>query len=163
MIVEVVLLFPLMIAMVFGVLEFGWWVNAHMVTANAASQAARSVALTGRISSATVPDQIEAIAKGGGLDTKELRWTATATTADGGVVTSSGNLPSTATTTQCIYEGPGGFSPGTIKVTVNYTYQLLFPPLGTPMFLDLGNALPKAITATSTVPLEEEWSAGPTC
>lgn len=151
--VELVLLLPLMLALTVGVLEFGWWVNAHMVTSNAASQAARAVAIEGRISMGTVPNQIRAVASGGDLATNNIKWSASA----GGISTPLQPLGST-TPTQCIYQPTGGFAPMTASVTVTYQYHLLFPFLASPMFFDIGKAIPKHIQATASVPVEQEWA-----
>lgn len=160
--VELILLFPLMLALVFGVLEFGWWVNAHMVTANAASQAARTVALEGKISAGTVPEQIKAVATGGDLNPNKIAWNATVKAGGVTLVTAKGSLSSPYPYISCIEEGPGGFTEMTDTVKVTYKYQMLFPFLRTPMFLGIGNALPGTITAKATVPVEQEW-VGPTC
>lgn len=149
--VELVLLFPLMLALTLGVLEFGWWVNAHIVTSNAASQAARSVAIEGKISTGTVPNQIQAVASGGDLATNNIKWSASA----GGIFTPVQSLGSTPT--QCIYQPTGGFAPMTASVTVTYQYHLLFPFLASPMFFDIGKAIPSTITATASAPVEQEW------
>lgn len=159
LIVELVLLFPIMLALTFGVLEFGWWVNAHMVTANAASQAARDIAINGKISPGTVPNQIEAVAKGGGLNTNNVRWTVNV---PGENISETGTLTSPITT-NCIYQSPSGYQQMETSVTVTYTYQPLFLFLRTPMFLDIGKVLPNNITATATVPVNQEWPAGGGC
>lgn len=155
--VELVLLLPVMLALTVGVLEFGWWVNAHMVTSNAAQQAARSAAVTGIADAQTIDQQIYATMKGGGLDTHAANYTGTiGGTPFGGTVSAQGSG-----TPACAYLPRSGYTPELVTVTVHYTYHRLFPFLATPMFLDIGGAIPTAIKATSTMPVEQEWHSCP--
>jgi hypothetical protein len=156
--VELVLLFPLLLAMLFGLLEFGWWLNAHMVVSNAADQAARSVAIQGLADDQTVNSQIAAVMKGGDLAVGSASYSG-AVGGQGFTGPVTGPAPYA-----CATPPPGmtGYAPESATVTITYHYHPLFPFLDTPLFLDIGKALPHTITSTATVPVEQEWLACPT-
>lgn len=146
------MLFPFIVALTLSVLEFGWWVNAHMVVSNAAAQAARAVAQQGIVSNNNVPDQIRTTLAGGDLAVNSASY-------NGSMAGYPFAGPATGYQPMfCAPEPGGGYAPEPVTVTVTYHYHLLFPFLATPMFLDIGKALPTTITSTATVPVEQEWA-----
>ncbi len=160
MIVELVLLFPLLLALLVAILEFGWWVNAHQVVSEAAHQAARSAAQQGVISEESVPAQVAATMRGGDLNVNAASYQVAVPNS---YVSVSGSVANPPGYTYCVPEPAGGFAPELVKVTVTYQYHPLFPFLDTPMFFDIGRALPHTVTATAQLPAEQEWAAGAHC
>lgn len=157
--VELVLLLPAIVALSTAILEFGWWVNSHIVVSNAAEAAATAVAQQGVISNQTVPIEIGDALRAGGQDVAAATYEVFVN----GFPISSGSVQSPSQGRYCIPEGPGGFAPETVKVTVTYRYHMLFPFLRSPLFLDVGKAIPRTITASASLPVYQEWAPGAAC
>jgi len=152
--VEFVLLLPAFLALSLSMLEFGWWVHARIVVANASSAAAEAVAQQGIVSTQTVPQVVNQMLKGGDLDVAAASYQGNLNGA-----TFQGS-PLGQQPVICAPEPSGGFAPEPVTVTVTYHYHPLFPFLSTPLFLDIGKAITTTFSSTSTMSVEQEWVNG---
>lgn len=143
--VEFILVMPLLVALLAGVLEFGWYINAHNTVASAAREAARTVATTGSTATSVVNPVVDEQISGGSLSPSDTSV----------VATILGGPSST-----CAMTTSNAYTLEYAKVTVTYRYHPLFPFLRSGLFLGLDNLLEPNIVSTVRVPVEQEWSPG---
>lgn len=141
--VEFIMVFPLLFALICGLIEFGWYINAHDAIAAAARQGARLVASSGTTAGAVA--EVDAEVRGASFSVADTSVSAR--------ITGSPD-PSCAETLG------GTYVVESAQVSVHYDYHPLFPFLRSAIFFGLDNAIEPNITATAIVPVEEEWSPG---
>jgi Flp pilus assembly protein TadG len=151
--VEFLLIAPLLVALLAGIFEYGWYAHARSVAAEASMEAARTAAVEGAIT----PDAVgaaDSMLQGGDLALSHATYTlCVGNNCDQGVVPGTSPLPI------CALNQPGQqLLP--VTVTVTYHYQLLFPFLNSLLFLGIGNVIAGPFTATTTMPAEVGWISG---
>lgn len=147
--VEFILVVPLVLALVAGVFELGYYIHVRDVVDMAAAQAARTAATEGAVTS-DASQAATSVLHGSGLAVDQAGYTMCVGGACEGV-------PATGSAgTICAFQAPGAQLPP-VSVTVSYDYHLLFPFLSSPLFLGIGRIAEGTFHEKVTLPAEVGW------
>ena len=130
--IEMALVLPLLLALLFGIVEFGFLFQRYVFLTNAAAEGARVASLPG-YSQADVQARVAEYAAASNIS---------------GI---------TATSVGATIAGPGGSWPGS-QVTVTYTYNYQF--IG-PLAALLGGSMNPSVTLTSRSTVRHQVAAAP--
>lgn len=155
--IEFILVFPILLLLLMGIIEFGWWIHVNNVVDQSARAGARRIAIDGAVSSQAAKASA-AVVTGSGLKPAQARLVATVGAWKSPTVTAV----NPSWTTHCVKASyfSRDTEPPLIGMTVTYKYKALFPVLSSPLFFGGINALVSDITTSVRLPSETVWVSG---